>query len=556
VAESWQSAWVEVLPDFRNFRGTANSQMSGILGAAGTAGGLVAGQNMGVGLLGGIKGIAGPLVGVVTALGIGKLVGDAIEGGIRYSLSGISLASDLNEAFNANEVMFGDQIAEQLEKLGTDAPKRLALTRSAFAQMATQFGAFAKTIRGNDVPGFIDELTTRGADFASVYNLEVKDALQLFQSGLAGETEPLRKFGLDLSAAAVESYAYRNGIAEVGTALTEAEKVQARYGALLEQTAAVQGDNANTAGELAGQQRRLNVAMEEAQTSFGQALLPTALDVVTFANEDLLPILSDALAKAGPKLAQSLEDVLPEIKELVGTAADRLPAAIEAAIGAVSLASDSFSADFGSGGIFDPEVIENLDDFFAYMSEPKTFDEFRDGFNNFFWGIRDGMTQADRDVKEKSDSIKEYWKANLAQMKADTEAASLASAGVAFAQGFADGIETGAEAAILAAERMALRTRDKVKNTMLIESPSRVMRELGGYVSEGFALGIGDNLALVDNAFGSLLPSGTAGSLAGTVQAGSAGTSGGLRDVHFHTEDPTVAYQMMKNEMGGRLATL
>ena len=38
------------------------------------------------------------------------------------------------------------------------------------------------------------------------------DALALFQSGLAGETEPLRKFGIDLSAAAVEAHAIATGI--------------------------------------------------------------------------------------------------------------------------------------------------------------------------------------------------------------------------------------------------------------------------------------------------------------------------------------------------------
>ena len=64
-------------------------------------------------------------------------------------------------------------------------------------------------------------------------NLDVNQAAELFQSGLAGETEPLRKFGIDLSAAAVEASAYANGIAKAGKPLTEQQKVQARYALLM-----------------------------------------------------------------------------------------------------------------------------------------------------------------------------------------------------------------------------------------------------------------------------------------------------------------------------------
>jgi len=319
LAEAWQSAWVEILPDFKNFKSTANGQMSSTLGAAGTAGGLAAGRNIGTGMLGGIKGIAGPLIAVVAALGIGKLIGDAVSSGISYGLASIDLASDLNESFNAVQVTFGKEIAADLKVLAEAAPETLRVTRKTFNEYATRFSSFGKTIvgEGGDVVKFMDELTTRGADFASVYNVDVGDALQLFQSGLAGETEPLRKYGIDLSAASVAAYAYANGIGTAGKELSESEKIQARYASLLDQTSKVQGDATNTGGDLAAQQRDLAIAFEEAQTKLGENLLPGFLDLVTFANESLIPAFTDMTEKIGPIFGEALEEVAPKVEELV-----------------------------------------------------------------------------------------------------------------------------------------------------------------------------------------------------------------------------------------------
>lgn len=254
------------------------------------------------------------------ATGAGVAIGRGLQEGVALAFRTVGLASDLGEALNANKVAFGREMADQLEILGRAAPKNLALSRRAFAGFATQFSAFARAIRGNDVVGFIDELTTRGADFASVYNLEAATALELFQSGLAGETEPLRRFGLDLSAATVQAFAYSHGIGVVGTELTETQKQQARYGTLMEQTASVQGDATNTAGEYAGQQRRLNVAVEEAQVAFGSYLIPAFTAAATFANTTLIPALGGIVDKVGPVLAGALTEAGPKFEELFAKA--------------------------------------------------------------------------------------------------------------------------------------------------------------------------------------------------------------------------------------------
>ena len=109
--------------------------------------------------------------------------------------------------------------AKGIVALGEGAAKALGLSKTEFNGLAVRFSNFAQTVagKGGDVVGTMDDLTTRASDFASVMNLDVNQAAELFQSGLAGETEPLRQYGIDLSAAAVSTYAYANGIGEAGT---------------------------------------------------------------------------------------------------------------------------------------------------------------------------------------------------------------------------------------------------------------------------------------------------------------------------------------------------
>jgi sulfur transfer complex TusBCD TusB component (DsrH family) len=180
---------------------------------------------------------------------------------------------DLNESLNAVEVSYGKS-AEGIKALGRESATSMGLSNSAFNSFAVSISAFAQQIAGDsgDVVGTVKDLTGRVSDFASVMNLEVADAARLFQSGLAGESEPLRRYGIDVSAATVQTFAYANGIAKAGEELTEAQKVQARYGTIMEQTNKVAGDFANTSGELANKQRIANAQIENSKAIVGQAL--------------------------------------------------------------------------------------------------------------------------------------------------------------------------------------------------------------------------------------------------------------------------------------------
>jgi len=223
-------------------------------------------------------------------LGITAGVTAAAYAAGRLAMSSIRQASDLNESLNAVNVTYGKQAAA-VKKLGREAAKSLGLSNVDYNSMAVQFAAFAEAVGGKG-PGSVkvlDKLTTRAADFASVMNLEVAEAAELFQSGLAGESEPLRKYGINLSAAAVESYALAEGIIKGKEELTDAQKVQATYGLLMEKTSKTQGDFSNTSDQLANQQRILGARFDNAQAKLGRALLPTMQTGVKWLNREGIP---------------------------------------------------------------------------------------------------------------------------------------------------------------------------------------------------------------------------------------------------------------------------
>lgn len=197
------------------------------------------------------------------------------EGAARFLGRARDASSNLGESMNAVNVTFEDSAAG-IHEIGQTSAQSMGLSTDAFNAAAVRFSAFAEAVAGpgGDVSSTIQDITGRATDFASVMNLDVDQAMQVFQSGLAGESEPLRRYGIDVSAAAVETFAFANGIAEAGTQLSEAQKIQARYGLIMQQTEQMAGDFANTSDSLANSQRIFAAEMENAQAVIGNAMVP------------------------------------------------------------------------------------------------------------------------------------------------------------------------------------------------------------------------------------------------------------------------------------------
>jgi hypothetical protein len=225
------------------------------------------------------------------AVGVGAFLGKSV-----------GAASDLAESTNAVNVAFGKSAAGILA-FGETAATSLGTSQVEFNNAAVRFSAFADRIvgSGNDASKFIADISVRASDFASVFNIEVAEALGVFQSGLAGEAEPLKRFGINLLDSEVKAYAAANGIGELGRQLTETEKVQARYGLLMESTAKTAGDFANTSDGLANSMRIMKAEIADTQARIGAELLPVL--------EAVIPVVREMISEFGDKLLVAVKAV-------------------------------------------------------------------------------------------------------------------------------------------------------------------------------------------------------------------------------------------------------
>ena len=123
-------------------------------------------------------------------------------------------------------------------------------------------------------------LTQLGYDISSFFNISVEDAMQKLQSGYAGELEPLRRLGYDLSQAKLETIALSLGIDKSVESMTQAEKAQLRYYAIMTQVTDSHGDMARTLDAPANQLRVLTAQFEMLGREVGNIFQPILKNVL------------------------------------------------------------------------------------------------------------------------------------------------------------------------------------------------------------------------------------------------------------------------------------
>lgn len=185
--------------------------------------------------------------------------------------------------------------------MGID-PAQWLRNQGVFNTLLTGFGDTAERAQLMS-----QNLTQLGYDISSFFNISIEDAMQKLQSGISGELEPLRRLGYDLSQARLEQTALNLGIKESVANMTQAEKAELRYYAIMTQVTTAQGDMARTLEAPANQLRILQAQLTQAARAIGNifipalnAILPYAIAVVQVIRE-----IANALANlAGFKLTE------------------------------------------------------------------------------------------------------------------------------------------------------------------------------------------------------------------------------------------------------------
>lgn len=318
-------------------RDKASATLNNVGGAAEKTGGKFGGLSKVAGVLGAFGGAA--------LIGFGK--------------NAISAASDVNESLSKAQTVFGAS-SKSVEAFASTAATKLGQTRGDVLEAAGTFGNLftALGITQKAAAGMSTSAVTLAADLGSFNNASAPEALDAIKSGLLGEAEPLKKFGVNLSAARIQAEAFALGLAKptknaaaitaannkvtvavdnlaqaqkkhgktsteaklandalakaqdvlskatagsVGP-LTAAQKAQAAYSIIQKDTKTAQGDFARTSGGLANQQKILSARFGDLTAQIGAKLLPLVVKGAQKFNE-LASFIEKNKAVIGPVAA-------------------------------------------------------------------------------------------------------------------------------------------------------------------------------------------------------------------------------------------------------------
>ena len=242
---------------------------------------------------------------------IGKAAGGLAVAGLAAAgtaavglgVAGAKSASDLEQSIGAVDTVFKGS-ADQMHAWAAGAAQDVGLTKDEFNQLGTLIGTQLKNggTAMDELAPKTNELIGLGADLASMFGGTSADAVGALSSALKGERDPIERYGVSLTQAAIDAKAASLGFEKVGGTLSAEANQAATLALIMEQTADAHGNFAKESSTVAGQQQRLVASGKNLVANLGMALLPVLLTVFTFLNETAVPAvgrLVDAFTGAG-----------------------------------------------------------------------------------------------------------------------------------------------------------------------------------------------------------------------------------------------------------------
>lgn len=247
------------------------------------------------------------------ALGATKVLalGAALYKFSQFAKDSIGVASDVNESLTKNRVLFGNY-ADDVNRFSKTSAVSFGVSRAAALAYTGVFGNLFNALGVADKrsANMSVSLTKLAADMASFNNTSIDDALEALRSGLVGETEPLRRFGVNLNDAQLRVEAMKLGLTDsTKNVLTPYQRSMAAVALITKQTGAAHGDFKRTSTGLANQQRILQARWEDMQAALGKKLLPAMLKVVGVVND---------MMTAWDKGTGTMGDIKSVVQTLVG----------------------------------------------------------------------------------------------------------------------------------------------------------------------------------------------------------------------------------------------
>ena len=218
----------------------------------------------------------------------GKIASDWEEDWQKYGYeNGNAYAQSFTDRMNdVMSKMSGVQIDLDTGLLTETGLQNLGMNIQEVTEFASRLASVTNSVGqvGEVSLATAESITRLAGDISSLFNVDFKDVATNLQSGLIGQSRALYKYGIDITQATLQTYAYGLGLEKSVSEMTQAEKMQLRLIAILDQSKVSWGDLANTIQSPSNQIRILSNNIAELGNVFGQLFIPMLSKVLPYVN--------------------------------------------------------------------------------------------------------------------------------------------------------------------------------------------------------------------------------------------------------------------------------
>jgi hypothetical protein len=214
----------------------------------------------------------------------------------------VMAASNFEAEFEGVNQVFGDA-AKSVQDFAKAAGDTAGISETAALKASKTFGLFAVNsgLAQDEAARFATSLVQLAGDLGSFNDVPVDQALAAIQSGLQGQAEPLREFGVFLTEDALKQEIFAQTGKEVVGTLSAQQKMMASYSLILKETAIQQGDFVKYQETFGNQLKSLTSDFEKLKVQVGMELLPVLAE--------LLPTVRTLVGELGSKLTAAVKSV-------------------------------------------------------------------------------------------------------------------------------------------------------------------------------------------------------------------------------------------------------
>lgn len=204
---------------------------------------------------------------------------------LEFGKQAFELGSSITEVENVVDTAFGN-MADKAYEFADTAKEQFGLSElSAKKYAGTLMAMLNSTGVAREAAAEMSiGLAGLAGDLASFYNIDTDVAFKKLQSAMAGEIEPMRELGVNMTVAAMESYALSQGITKSWLSMTQAEQAMLRYNYIIHATQQASGDFLDTQHTFANQWRLLTLNVQQFSATIGQGLIAAVLPAIQAIN--------------------------------------------------------------------------------------------------------------------------------------------------------------------------------------------------------------------------------------------------------------------------------